>query len=178
MTSRGQASRHHTLGHHLGRARVHTYQLTSPCRKPRPDDQKTAIFADASGTTGLTPAAGGAALELQPDETGQLRQHHLTGTTIFPASPHGELKTLSMIVDAVTAVSKTPRDQPHQVCVAKDAAVDFQTVRRLARQPLQKSTDSSMGTQALHLWPALQNLPGQIVLQLIKSCKGCCTTRP
>ena len=38
---------------------VHTSQPPSLCRTPRPDDQNTIIFADASGTTGLTPAAGG-----------------------------------------------------------------------------------------------------------------------
>ena len=49
-----------------------------------------------------------------------------------------------------------------------DAAVDFQIVRRLARQPLHKATDSSLGTQALHLWTALQRLPKHVVLHLVK----------
>ena len=117
---------------------------------------------------GLTPAARGAALELRPDAAGPLRQHHLTETTIFGASSHRELKTLAIIVDAITAVSKAPRDQPHHVLVVIDAAVDFQIVRRLARQPLHKAADSSLGAQALHLWVAVRNLPGQIVLHLIK----------
>ena len=150
-----------------GGARVHVYQPISPCRLPRPDDQNTIIFADASGTMGLTPAAVGAALELRPDAAGPLRQHHLTGTTIFGASWHGELKTLAIIMDAVTAVSKAPRDQPPHIWVVIDAAVDFQIVPRLARQPLHKVTDSSLGTQALHLWVALRNVPGHIVLHLI-----------
>ena len=49
-----------------------------------------------------------------------------------------------------------------------DAAVDFQIVRRLARQPLHKATDSSLGTQALHLWTALRCLPKRVVLHLVK----------
>ena len=146
-----QASCHHTLGHHGGAARVHAYQLTLPCHVPRPDDQNIIIFADAFGTMGLTPAAGRVAPDLPLDETGQLRQHHLTGTTIFGASSHGELKTLAIIVDAVTAASKTPRDQPQHVWVVIHAAVDFEIVRRLARQPMHKATGSSLGTQALHL---------------------------
>ena len=140
----------------------------SPSNLPLPDGQNTIIFADASSMMGLTPAAGGATLELRPDATGQLRQHHLTGTTIFRASSHGELKTLAIIVDAVTAVSKARQDQPHHVWVVIDAAVDLQIVRRLARQPLHKATGSSLGTQALHLWVAPGNQPGHIVLHLIK----------
>ena len=60
-------------------ARIHAYQPTTPCRLPCPSDHNTVIFADASGTTSLTPAAGGAALELTTDATGRLFQQHLTG---------------------------------------------------------------------------------------------------
>ena len=80
---------------------IHAYQPTTPCRLPCPDNQNTVIFAHASGTIGHTLAAGGAALELRPDTTGQLRQHHLTATTIFRASLHGDLKKPAMIVDSV-----------------------------------------------------------------------------
>ena len=62
---------------------IHAYQPTTPCRLPYPGDHNTVIFADASGTTSLTPTAGGAALELKADTTGGLHQHHLTGATIF-----------------------------------------------------------------------------------------------
>ena len=112
------------------------------------------IFADASGTTSLTPAAAGAALELEVDTTSQLHQRHLTGATIFG--------------DAVNDTHQAPRDQAHHVWVVVDAAVDFQTVRRLAQQPLHKATDSSLGTQALHLWTALRRLPKHVVLHLVK----------
>ena len=129
---------------------------------PLPDDQNSVIFPHASGRTGLTPAAGGAALA-------QLRQHHLERTTIFRASSHGDLKTLAIIVDAGTDICKLPQTQPHDVWVVRDAAVDFQILQRLAKQPLHKATDSSLGTQALHLWVALQNLPGHFVLHLTQS---------
>ena len=148
--------------------RVHAYQPTTPCRLLYAEDHNTAIFADASGTTSPAPAAGGAALELRTDATGRLRQHHLTGATIFGASFHGGLKTLAIIVDAVNDTHQEPRDHTHHVWVVVDAAVDFQIVRKLALQPLHKATDSSLGTQALHLWTALQRLPNHVVLHLIK----------
>ena len=139
-----------------------------PCRLPHPDNHNTVIFVDASGTTSLTPAAAGAALELKVDTTGRLHQHHLTGATIFGASSHGELKTLAIVVDTVNDTHQEPRDHTHHVWVVVDAAVDFQIVRRLARQPLQKATDSGLGTQALHVWTALRRLPKQVVLDLVK----------
>ena len=145
-------------------ARIHAYQPTTPCRLPYPDDHNTVIFADAFGTTSLTPAAGGAALELRANATGRLRQHHLTGVTILRASSHGEHRTLAIIVDAVNDTNQEPRDNTHHVWVVVDAAVDFQIVRKLARQPLHKATDSSLGTQALHLWTALRRLPKHVVL--------------
>ena len=46
--------------------------------------------------------------------------------------------------------------------------MDFQIVRRLAGQPLQKATDSSLGRQAVHLWVALRNLPGDVISHLGK----------
>ena len=149
-------------------AQIHAYQPTMPCRLPHPNDHNTVIFADASGTTSLTPLAGGAALELKADATGRLHQHNLTGATIFGASSHGELKTLAIVVDAVNDTHQEPRDHTHHVWVVVDAAVDFQIVRRLARQPLQKATDSSLGTKALHLWTALRHLPKHVVLHLVK----------
>ena len=149
-------------------ARVHAYQPTTPCRLPCPDDRNTVFFAHAPGTTSLTPAAGGAALELWTNATGRLHQHHLTGPTIFGASSHGELKTLAIIVDAVNDTHQQPLDHAHHLWVVVDAAVDFQIVRKLARQPLHKATNSSLGTQALHLWAALQRLPKHVVLPVFK----------
>ena len=149
-------------------AHIHAYQPTMPCRLPHPDNHNTIIFADTSGTTSLTPAAGGAALELEVDTTNRLHQRHLTGATIFGASSHGELKTLAIVVDAVNDTHQAPRDQTHHVWVVVGAAVDFQIVRRLARQPLHRATDCSLGTQALHLWTALRRLRKHVVLHLVK----------
>ena len=149
-------------------AHIHAYQPRMPCRLPHPDNHNTIIFADASGTTSLTPAAVGAALELKVDTTGRLHQHHLTGATIFGASSHRELKTLAIYVDAVNDTHQEPRDHGQHVWVVVDAAVDFRIVRRLARQPLHKATDSSLGTQALRLRTALRHLPKHVVLHLVK----------
>ena len=139
-----------------------------PCRLTQPDSHNTVMFADASGTTSLNPAAGGAALELKVDTTGRLHQNHLTGATIFGASSNGELKTLPIVVDAVNDTHQEPRYHTHHVWVVVDAAVDLQIVCRLARQPLHKATESSLGGQALHLWTALRRLPKHIVLHLVK----------
>ena len=133
-----------------------------------PDDHNTVIFADGSGTTSLTPPAGGAALELRTDATGRLHQHHLTGATIFGASSHEELKTLAVIVEAVNDTLEQAHDYAHQVWVVVDAAVDFRIVRKLARQPLHKATGFGLGTQALHLPAALRRLPKHVVLHLVK----------
>ena len=43
-------------------AHIHAYQPTMPCRLPHPDNHNTIIFADASDTTSLTPAARGGRL--------------------------------------------------------------------------------------------------------------------
>ena len=99
---------------------------------------------------------------------GRLHQHHLTGATIFGASSHGELKTLAVIVDAVNDTHQQPRDHAHHAWVVVDTAVDFQIVPKLARHPLHRATDSSLGTQALHLWAALRRFPKHVVLHLVK----------
>ena len=128
-----QASPHHNLDPHGGGSKRPRVSTDVPRHLPGPDGQETIIFADSSRTMGLTTPAGGAALELRLDKTGQLGQHHLMGITIFGASSHEELKTLAIIVNAITAVSKAPRDQLYHVWVVSDAAVDFQIVGRLAR---------------------------------------------
>ena len=87
---------------------------------------------------------------------------------MFWASSHRELKTPAIIVDAVNDAHQQPQDHAHHVWVVVDAAVDFQIVRKLAWQPLHRATDSSLGTQAVHLWAALRHLPKHVVLHLVK----------
>ena len=149
-------------------ARIHTYLPTTWCRLPQPDNRNTVICADASGGMGLTSAGGGAAIKLRRDATGQLQQHHLTGVTIFGESSHGVPKTLAITLDAISAASRQPQDPTHAVLVVFDEVVDLQIIRRLAKQPLHIATDSSLGTQALYLWAAWQNVPEQVVLHLVK----------
>ena len=75
---------------------------------------------------------------------------------------------MAIVVGAVNDTHQEPRDHTHHVWLVVDAAVDFQIVRRLARHPLHKAADSSLGTQALHLWTALRRLPKHVVLHLVK----------
>ena len=72
------------------------------------------------------------------------------------------------MVDAINDAHQQPRDHAHYVWVVVDAAVDFQIIPKLAPQLLHKATDSSHGTQALHLWAALLRLPKHVVLHLVK----------
>ena len=111
------------------------------------------------------PPAGRAS-QGQPE--GQPRQHHLTGTTIFGASSRSEMETLGIIVDAINTTQRQSQDHTHPLWVLVDAALDFQIIRPLARQPLHKANDSILGTQALHLWAALWSLPTHIILHLIR----------
>ena len=151
--------------------REHAFMPTSQrrCAACRARTTRTPSFLRMPpAPQGSPQQLGGQFLELRTDATGQLRQHHLTGATIFGASSHGELKTLAVIVDAVIDTHQQPRDHAHHVPVVVDAGVDFQIVRKLARQPLHKATDSSLGTQALHLWAALRRLSKHVVLHLVK----------
>ena len=87
---------------------------------------------DASGTTNLTPATGGGqpwSYERTRRPTTPTPPHRVT---IFGASPHGELKTLAIIVDAISDTDQQARDHVHHVWVVVDAAVVFQIVGKLA----------------------------------------------
>ena len=163
-----QASLQHTLGHHGGGGacpRISTNVSLPNARARQPEHRHICRglwhdwpqTSDRWGGSGTRARQNGPTAATRPD-----------GDDHFGASWHGELETLAFIVDIVTVISKTPRDQPHHVWVVIDAAVDFQIVRRLARQPLHMAKDSSLGTQALHLWVALRSLPGHVILHLIK----------
>ena len=139
------------------RAACHARTTTTPSSLPMPPAPRTS-----------TQRPGGQLWSCRRTRRADYGQHHLTGATIFGASSHGELKTLAIIVDAVNDAHQQPRDHAHHVWVVVDEAVDFQIVRKLARQPLHKATDSSLGTQALHLWVALRRLPKHVLLHLVK----------
>ena len=71
-------------------------------------------------------------------------------------------------MDAINDTHQERLDHTHHVGVVVDAAVEFQIIRKLARQPLHKATDSSPSTKALHLLTALRHLPRHVVLHLVK----------
>ena len=75
---------------------------------------------------------------------------------------------MAIVLDTVNDTHQEPRDHTYHVWVVVDAVVDFQIVRKLARQPLHTATDSSLGTRALHLWTALRRLPKHVVLHFVK----------
>ena len=122
----------------------------------------------------MGPATGPTTREPGPPPangaSGVCTRHHSASST-----PPGTQQTQSHIatwqsagqsVDAATTHG-TPLLSATTVA-GQDAAVDFKIVRKLARQPLHKATDSSLGTQALHLWTALRRLPKHVVLHLVK----------
>ena len=154
-------SHHHAVGRHATvgtRPRLPANDAVPPAMPGRPQRCHfcVCLWHHDPHSSSL---GGGAALELRTDTAGRLHQHQLTGATISGASFHGELKTLAIIPHTVNDTNQQPQDHAHHVWVVVDAAVDFQIIRKLARQPLHKATDSSLGTEALHLWAALRRFP-------------------
>ena len=70
-------------------------------------------------------------------------------------------------MDAVIDTHEQPRDHAHHAWVVVHAAVDLVIVCKLARQPLHKATNSSLGTQLLHLSAALRRLLKHVVLHVL-----------
>ena len=71
-----------------------------------------------------------------------------------------ELNGMETIIEAINTIHHCPCDHHVHVLAVVDVAVDLLIIVRLPQQPLRKATDSSLRTQALDLWTALQNLPG------------------
>ena len=71
-------------------------------------------------------------------------------------------------MNAAGTISDSPHGQPHDVWLVVDTAVDFQITWRLAKQPLHTVTHCSLGAQALHPLVVVRDLPGHIVLHLVK----------
>ena len=84
--------------------------------------------------------------------------HHM-GHTTYRASYHGVPGAMADAIPEIAA--HLPTHLPHIVGVwfVVDATVDTHLLLRIARQPLQKATATSLGTQALLLWKALRSLP-------------------
>ena len=127
-------------------ARVHAYQPMTPCRLPCPDDCNTVIFADASGTTNLTQAAGGQLWSCR-----QTRWADYANTTSQGPPPlTGNARRCRSSWTPSMTLTNNRRTDAYNVWVVVDAAVDFQIVRKLARQPLHKATDSKHFHSTFH----------------------------
>ena len=81
---------------------------------------------------------------------------HHTGHTTYGASSDGELGAMA---DAIAKIAAhLPAHLPHVVRVwfVVDATVDTPLLLCIVRQRLHKATATSLGTEALLLWKALQ----------------------
>ena len=140
------------------------YHPTAIARLPIPSDTDIIYFTDASGTQQRTPTVGCASVRITRHADGLHVEHH-TGTTIFGASSHGELRTMA---DAVTATPPPTTVRPCNIWVVVDATVDIHLTRRLADLPLHKALESGLTTQALGLWMAFKGMHPQDALHIIK----------
>ena len=143
---------------------IYVYHPTAIARLPIPSDTDIIYFTDASGTQQRTPTVGCASVRITRHADGLHVEHH-TGTTIFGASSHGELRTMA---DAVTATPPPTTVRPRNIWVVVDATVDIHLTRRLADLPLHKALDSGLTTQALGLWMAFKGMHPQDALHIVK----------
>ena len=143
---------------------IYVYHPTAIARLPIPSDTDIIYFTDASGTQQRTPTVGCASVRITRRADGLHVEHH-TGTTIFGASSHGELRTMA---DAVTATPPPTTVRPRNIWVVVDATVDIHLTRRLADLPLHKALDSGLTTQALGLWMAFKGMHPQDALHIVK----------
>ena len=143
---------------------IYVYHPTAIARLPIPSDTDIIYFTDASGTQQRTPTVGCASVRVIRHADGLHVEHH-TGTTIFGASSHGELRTMA---DAVTATPPPTAVRPRNIWVVVDATVDIHLTRRLADLPLHKALESGLTTQALGLWMPFKGMHPQDALHIIK----------
>ena len=155
------------VGHLTTGLAIYAYLPMNPCRLPEPSPAELLFFTDASGKSAPTPITGGATL--QPTHTeGHYHIDHHTGHTTYGASSQGWLEA---IADAIAeTATHLPAHLPHVVRVwfVVDATVDTHLLLRIARQPLNKFTATSLGNQALLLWKALCSLPPYVQLNIVK----------
>ena len=143
---------------------IYVYHPTAIARLPIPSDTDIIYFTDASGTQQRTPTDVCATVRITRHADGLHVEHH-TGTTIFGASSHGELRTMA---DAVTATPPPTTVRPRNIWVVVDATVDIHLTRRLADLPLHKALESGLTTQALGLWMAFKGMHPQDALHIVK----------
>ena len=143
---------------------IYVYHPTAIARLPIPSDTDIIYFTDASGTQQRTPTVGCASVRITRQADGLHVEHH-TGTTIFGASSHGELRTMA---DAVTATPPPTTVRPRNIWVVVDATVDIHLTRCLADLPLHKALESGLTTQALGLWMAFRVMHPQDALHIVK----------
>ena len=146
---------------------IFAYLPMNPCRLPQPLPVDLLFLTDGSGESALTPITGGATLQLTHGG-GHYHMDHHAGHTTYRASSHGELGAMA---DAIAKISAhLLAHLPHVVRVwfVVDATVDTHLLLRIAGQPLDKATATSLGTQALLLWKALRSLPPYIQLHIVK----------
>ena len=113
------------------------------------------------------PITGGASLQLIHTR-GHYHMDHHTGHTTYGASSHRELGAMA---DAIAEIAvHLPAHLPHIVRVwfVVDATVDTHLPLRIARQPLHKATETSLGTQALLLWKVLRSILPYVQLHIVK----------
>ena len=143
---------------------IYVYHPTAIARLPIPSDTDIIYFTDASSTKQRTPTVRCASVRITRHADGLHVEHH-TGTTIFGASSHGELRTMG---DAVTATPPPTTVRPRNIWVVVDATVDIHPTRRLADLPLHKALESGLTTQALGLWMAFKGMHPQDALHIVK----------
>ena len=143
---------------------IYVYHPTAIARLPIPSDTDIIYFTGASGTQQRTPTVSCPSVRITWHADGLHVEHH-TGTTIFGASSHGELRTMA---DAVTATPPPTTVRPRNIWVVVDATVDIHLTRRLADLPLHKALESGLTTQALGLWMAFKRMHPQDALHIVK----------
>ena len=124
---------------------IYAYLPMKPCCLPHPSPVDLVFFTDASGESAITPITGKAPLQLTHAGRPYHMDHH-PGNTTYGASSHGELGAMG---DAIARLAATlPSFLLHVVRVwfVVDATVDTHILLRIARQPLQKATATSLVT--------------------------------
>ena len=108
-----------------------------------------------------------------PSNFGRTREDSYRNTTWRgpQSSEHPPMvnpKQLMIIMDAVSDAQGAPCNHRHHVWVLVEAIVDPQIIRGLVRKPVHKATDFSLSIGTLDQRVGRQELPGQVVLHLVK----------